>query len=161
MKRMLLIAAGLVASIAIVACTAQQQQTLSSLAALAKSDVQAACNIVQPALNDLKLSLPGDDSVADLADDNAQLCAAIATLDPTSVKSIINTAIPDMLELVDLLPIDQGTANLIKVALGAASIALNNWLVMNAAATTTAAASGVPAVSAPAAASTPLVGAPI
>jgi hypothetical protein len=50
-----------------------------------------------------------------------------------------STVIPDMLELVDLLPIDQSTANLIKVALGAASIALSKWLVMSSA---TVAASG-------------------
>jgi hypothetical protein len=48
-KRMLHIAAGVAGSTAIAICTARQQ----TLAALAKSDVQAACSIVQPSLNSL------------------------------------------------------------------------------------------------------------
>ncbi|HEY1999919.1 hypothetical protein [Paraburkholderia sp.] len=154
MKRMLLIAAGLVASIAIAACTPQQQQTLASLAAAAQFQAKNACSIVQPVLLNLQALLPGDDTVAQLADDNGDLCKAVATLDPTNVGSLINTAIPEMIGLVALLPVDPATATAIRLGLGAASLALSNWLLMYG----TPAATAPSSASAPTAASSPLAG---
>ena len=129
MKRTLLIGACLVASIAFGGCTAEQQQTLASLAAGAQKQAKNACGIVQPVPRNLQASLPGDGAVAQLTDDNGKLCKAVASLDPTDVSSLVNTAIPEMIGLVALLPVDPGTATGIRIALGAASLALSNWLI--------------------------------
>jgi hypothetical protein len=83
---------------------------------------------VQPTLLDLSASIPGDPNLALLAQDNGKLCAAVATLDPSNVESLVNTVIPQAIGLVSLLPIDSGTQATIRLALAAASIALSNWL---------------------------------
>ncbi|CAG4905932.1 hypothetical protein [Paraburkholderia saeva] len=131
MKRsIMLLAAGLVASIAFGGCTSLQQQTVATLAAGAQKHAKDACAIVQPVLLNLRASLSGDDAVAQLTDDNGDLCKAVASLDPANVSSLVNTAIPEMIGLVALLPVDPGTATTIRISLGAASLALSNWLVV-------------------------------
>ncbi|APR40052.1 hypothetical protein [Paraburkholderia sp. SOS3] len=128
MKKLMLLAAGLVASIAILAgCTSAQQQNLATLAAQAQTNVVKACAVVQPTLLDLSASIPGDPNLALLAQDNGKLCAAVATLDPSNVQSLVNTVIPQAIGLLSLLPIDAGTRATIRLALGAASI-VSNWL---------------------------------
>ncbi|RAR51698.1 hypothetical protein C7401_13658 [Paraburkholderia unamae] len=156
MKRMLLIAAGLVASIAFAGCTSQAQQTIESLASNAQGKVLKACGLVQPALLDLSALVPADPNLKKLADDNGKLCAAVAQLDATNAKSLVDTVIPQAIGLVSLLPLDAATATAIKLALGAASIALSNWLDVYGAPVQTAApaaASGASEASAPLAAS--------
>lgn len=129
MKKLMLLAAGFAASIAILAgCTSAQQQNLATLAAQAQTNVVKACAIVQPTLLDLSASIPGDPNLALLAQDNGKLCAAVATLDPSNVESLVNTVIPQAIGLVSLLPLDSGTQATIRLALTAASIALSNWL---------------------------------
>ncbi|MGU7784865.1 hypothetical protein [Burkholderia sp. PU8-34] len=156
MKKLMLLAAGIVASIALIAgCTSAQQQNLAQLAATAKSQVAQACAVVQPTLLDLSATLPADANLKLLADDNGKLCAAAATLDSTNVQSLVNTVIPQAIGLVGLLPVDPGVQATIRLAFGAASIALSNWLAVYGAPAATAPAS------APAAASTPLAGAPL
>lgn len=152
MKKLMLLAAGIVASVAFVAgCTSAQQQNLAQLAATAKVQVAQACAVVQPTLLDLSASLPADANLTLLAEDNGKLCAAAAALDATNVQSLVNTVIPQAIGLVGLLPVDPGAQATIRLALGAASIALSNWLAVY----------GTPAATAPAAASTPLAGAPL
>ncbi|MEB2545181.1 hypothetical protein [Burkholderia cenocepacia] len=153
MKKLMPLAAGIAASVLIVAagCTAAQQQKLEQLAATAKVQVAQACAVVQPTLLDLSASLPADANLKLLADDNGKLCAAAAALDATNVQSLVNTVIPQAIGLVGLMPVDPGAQATIRLALGAASIALSNWLAVY----------GTPAATAPAAASTPLAGAPL
>ncbi|MCA8492541.1 hypothetical protein [Burkholderia arboris] len=153
MKKLMPLAAGIVASVLIFAagCTTAQQQKLSDLAATAKVQVAQACAVVQPTLLDLSASLPADANLKQLAADNGQICAAAQALDAASAQSLVNTLIPQAIGLVGMLPIDSAAQASIRLALGAASIALSNWLVVY----------GTPAATAPAAASTPLAGAPL
>ncbi|MCW3641758.1 hypothetical protein K6Y74_00805 [Burkholderia cenocepacia] len=153
MNKFMPLAAGIVASVLIVAagCTTAQQQKLEQLAATAKVQVAQACAVVQPTLLDLSASLPADANLKLLADDNGKLCAAAAALDATNVQSLVNTVIPQAIGLVGLLPVDPGAQATIRLALGAASIALSNWLAVY----------GTSATTVPGAASTPLAGAPL
>ncbi|RQZ78862.1 hypothetical protein DF056_20940 [Burkholderia cepacia] len=152
MKKLMPLAAGIVASVLIVAagCTTAQQQKLADGAATAKVQVARACAVVQPTLLDLSATLPGDANLKQLAADNGQICAAAQALDVASAQSLVNTLIPQAIGLVGMLPIDPAAQASIRLALGAASIALSNWLAVY----------GTPAA-APAAASTPLAGAPL
>ncbi|PXW23427.1 hypothetical protein [Paraburkholderia caballeronis] len=155
MKKLMLLAAGVVLfALSVAGCTTAQQQDLATLAAQAQTNVIKACAVVQPVLLDLSASIPADPNLALLATDNGKLCAAVATLDPTNVQSLVNTVIPQAIGLVSLLPIDAGTQTTIRLALGAASIALSNWLaVYGTPSTSTAPASAPAAASAPVAAS--------
>ncbi|MBY4728341.1 MULTISPECIES: hypothetical protein [Burkholderia] len=148
MKKLMPLAAGIVASVLIVAagCTTAQQQKLADLAATAKVQVAQACAVVQPTLLDLSASLPNDANLKQLAADNGEICTAAKALDATNAQSLVNTLIPQAIGLVGMLPIDSAAQASIRLALGAASIALSNWLVV---------------YGPPAAASTPLAGAPL
>ncbi len=128
MKRIMLLVAGLVVLALSAGCTVAQQQNLATLAANAKTQVKNACGIVQPVLLDLSASVPGDANLAKLSDDNVKVCAAVAALDPTNVQSLVNTVIPEAIGLVSLMPIDPATQTTIRIAMGAASLALSNWL---------------------------------
>jgi hypothetical protein len=129
MKKLMLLAGVVVLSaFSIAACTPQQQANVASLASIAQEKVTNGCNLMQPVLLDLSASIPGDTNLKTLTDDNGKFCEAIATLDPTNVKSLIDTLIPEAMGLVALLPIDPVTQGTIRVALGAAQLALSNWL---------------------------------
>lgn len=141
----LLCAAGLALSAFFFAgCTSTAQQNVEALATNAKTQVQNACSIVQPVLVDLSAAVPTDANLALLTTDNAKLCLAVAALDPTSVQSLISTVIPQAISLVTLLPMDPGTAVAVKLALGAASLALSNWLAVNGAPAAPADAASAP-----------------
>jgi len=127
-KKLMLLAAGLVASVFFAGCSTTAQQNLTALAAQAQTNAVHACAVIQPTLLDLSASIPSDPNLALLAQDNGKLCAAVANLDPSNVQSLVNTVIPQAIGLVSLLPIDSGTQVTIRLALGAASIALSNWL---------------------------------
>lgn len=124
----MLLAAGIAASLVMAACTPAQQQHVAELAATAQSKIVKACNVVQPQLLDLSASFPADPNLKLLAADNGKLCKAASSLDPTDVKSLVNTVIPEAIQLVSLLPLDAGTQNTLRLALGAASLALSDWL---------------------------------
>lgn len=126
MKKLLAIAA----LIALTACTAAQQQNAATLAANAQKQVGNACLIVQPTLADLSASIPADENLAKLTAANAKICTAVASLNVATAQSLIDTVIPQAIGLVSLLPIDPATQTTIKIALGAASLALSNWLMV-------------------------------
>jgi len=162
MKKLMLLAAGIAMSALIVlaGCTAAQQQNVAALAANAQAQVKNACGIVQPVLVDLSATVPTDANLALAVKDNAQFCGAVAGLDASNVQTLIGTLIPEEIGLVGLLPIDSATQQAIQLALGAASLALSNWLnVYGAPASTAAPASGASAAApaSAAAASSPLV----
>jgi len=112
------------------ACTSAQQQTVEQAAAKAKTQLSNACLVVQPPLVDLAASLPNDANLALLVKDNAAICAAVNNLDPSNVQNLINTIIPSAIAVVNLIPMDPGTATAVKLALGAASLALSNFLIV-------------------------------
>ncbi|WP_246795610.1 hypothetical protein [Burkholderia perseverans] len=129
MKKLMLLAAGIVLfAVSIVGCTSAAQQAVAKLAADAQTKAIKACALVQPVLLDLSASIPADPNLALLATDNGKLCAAVATLDPSSAAGLVNTVIPQAISLLALLPIDSVTREGIRIALGTASIALSNWL---------------------------------
>ncbi|MFM0503989.1 hypothetical protein [Paraburkholderia caffeinilytica] len=130
MKNILTAFAVCLVTLALGACTVAQQQTIDAVAANAKTQVSQACTIVQPVLLNLSASMPGDANLALLTADNGKLCAAVVALDATSVQNLINTVIPQAIGLVALLPIDAATGNTVRIALGAASLALSNWLLV-------------------------------
>lgn len=131
MKRFsMLLAAGFAALIVLAGCTSAQQQNIQTLAANAQTQAKNACAVVQPTLIDLAASMPTDANLKLLTTDNAQLCAAVGALDPTSVQNLVDTLIPQAIGLVGVLPVDPTTQVAIRLALGAASIALSNWLVV-------------------------------
>lgn len=158
MKKLMLLAAGvLLLAFSIAACTPAQQADVAALAADAQAKVTKGCNVMQPVLLDLTASIPGDPNLKTLADDNGKFCAAIATLDPTNVRDLIDTLIPQAIGLVALLPIDPLTQDAIRAALGAAQLALSTWLQAYGLPLATSSA-GVPnGVSAPIAASVAVV----
>ncbi|WP_146758013.1 hypothetical protein [Paraburkholderia unamae] len=51
-----------------------------------------------------------------LCGDNGKLCAAVAQLDATNARSLVDAVIPQAIGLVSLLPLDSGTATGIKLA---------------------------------------------
>jgi hypothetical protein len=161
MKKLMLLAAGIVAPLFVVlaGCTTAQQQTFADLAANAKVQVAKACAVVQPTLLDLSASMPGDANLKLLAADNGRLCAAAASLDASSAQGLVDTVIPQAIGLVGLLPVDPATQGAIRLALGGASIALSNWLAVYGAPSSTAAPG--PAAPASTVAATPLAGEPI
>jgi hypothetical protein len=151
MKKLMLLAAGAVlCAISFAGCTPAQQVDVAALAASAKTKVTKACGVVQPALLDLTAMIPSDPNLALLAQDNGKLCAAVASLDPTNVQSLVDSVIPQALAVVSLLPLDTASQGAIRVALAAAQLALSNWLTANgsAASTVAAAASASGAVAA-------------
>jgi hypothetical protein len=155
MKNLMLLAAGVVLfAISFAGCTPAQQADVAHLAANAQTKVIKACAVVQPVLLDLSASVPADPNLALLAKDNGKLCAAVATLDPTNVQSLVDTIIPQAIALASLLPIDGVTQNAIRLALGGAQLALSNWLTAYGSSSQTVAAvvpaSTVSAASAPA-----------
>lgn len=130
MKKLLCIAAGfaVAAALTLAGCTTAQQANVAALAAVAQTKVEKACAIVQPTLLDLAASIPTNSGLQKLSEDNGKLCTAVVTLDASSVQDLVNSVIPQAIGLVTLLPIDASAQLTIRVALGAASIALSNWL---------------------------------
>lgn len=145
---------GCVLLFGIVGCTSQQQAQLAVLAANAKAKAANACMVIQPTLVDLAAAQPTNTTLATFRDDNAKLCAAVTSLDATSVQSLVNTSIPQLITLTNLLPIDPAQKSAIQLALTAASIALSNWLTVygqteTSLATVPASGVAVPAVATP------------
>lgn len=126
MKKTLLIA--VVAMLA--ACTTAQQQSASTLLTHAKAQIANACAVVQPTLLNLAAAQPGDASIAGVVKANGEFCAGIASVDQTNAQTIINTTIPQLIAGVSSLPMDAGMKTTIQLALGTASIALSNFLMV-------------------------------
>ena len=126
MKRLLLLIAVLLA-----ACSSTPKAPdLDTLAANAKTQITQACAVVQPTLVDLTASIPNDPNLRTAVQLNGQFCNSIQILDVVNAQSLINTLIPSLITAVGLLPVDPATQVSIKIALGAASIALSNWLLV-------------------------------
>jgi hypothetical protein len=155
MKRTFLMFAAVAAFVALIAgCSTAQQANAQKLAANAQLQIKNACMFVQPVLVNLSVAIPTDPNLKTLMTDNAQFCAAAATLDPSSVPAMINTTVPAMINLVGLLPIDPAMKVSITLGLGVASTALSDFLMVygqqTATPTVAPAAASAPAAAAPA-----------
>lgn len=121
--------------LALAACTTQQQTNVTQAALKAKAQISNACTVVQPTLVDIQAGVGTQDAIAaatiqQIVAQNGKFCAAVTNLDATSAQSLINTTIPGIIQLVSTLPIDPVKKTTIQIALGAASIALSNFLVV-------------------------------
>lgn len=132
-KRMLLIAAGLLLSACFAACSTTQQADVAQKAQFLQTQVAKACSVVQPTLLSIKameVADPAQEAVfTTLADLNGKVCAAGATIDPSSVSALVNTTIPAALQVVALVPMDPATKMGVQVGLIAFQTALSAALV--------------------------------
>lgn len=147
MKRFIAICLAAAALVGLGACTTAQQTNVQAAAKNAQLKVEQACTVVQPTLVDLSASMPNDVNLQLLVKDNAAFCAAVTNLDASTVSALVNTTVPSMITLVGLLPIDPATRTAIDLGLGAASVALSQFLMVYG--QQPAPASGASAVSAP------------
>lgn len=112
------------------ACTTVQQQDASKMLANAKTQIANACAVVQPTLVDVAAAYPTDASVSAVVKANGAFCAGAASVDQTNAQTIINTTIPQLISAISALPIDAEKKTTIQIALGAASVALSNFLMV-------------------------------
>lgn len=125
MKKFLMFVAVLLA-----ACSSVPTGNADALAANAKVQITNACLVIQPTLLNLSASLPTDQNLATFTKANGEFCTAVNTLDYSSAMALVNTLIPQMVGMVGSLPVDDGTKTSIRIALGASSIALSQWLIV-------------------------------
>ncbi|WP_250519506.1 hypothetical protein [Caballeronia sp. NCTM1] len=119
--------------LALAACTTAQQQTAADAIAKAKVQIANACLVVQPTLVNLQAGLSASPAaqqalIATVVSDNAAFCAAASNVSAASAQSIISTTIPELIKAIALLPIPDADKLTIQIALGAASVALSNFL---------------------------------
>ncbi|CAB3783384.1 hypothetical protein LMG28688_01636 [Paraburkholderia caffeinitolerans] len=152
MKKLMLLAAGIVASIFFAACSTSQQQSAADALAKLQTAVVNGCMVVQPTLQSVAAL---DPTIAVAATANGLFCAAAASVTVTSVQSLIATGIPAMEKAVNasmLIPANQKPIAM--AALGVFQLTVTNALAIYGQATVIGTpASSVPAASAPAPAS--------
>jgi hypothetical protein len=121
----MLLAAALVASVAILAGCAEVPKVAGDF----QAQVSKACQIVQPTLLSVQAMTVQDPAqqviLGKLVTDNAAICAANASLDPSSVTALVNTSIPAAIQVVGLLPIDDAAKVSVQIGLIAFQTALS------------------------------------
>lgn len=116
--------------VAMTACTSVQQQDASKLLTQAKAQIANACAVVQPTLVNVQAAYPNDAIVAEVVSANGAFCSGIASVDQTNAQTIINTVIPKLIGAISALPLPAADKTTAQIALGAASVALSNFLVV-------------------------------
>jgi hypothetical protein len=134
MKKILVVLFALL-TFALGACTTAQQQTVAEAAAKAKTQIANACLVVQPTLVNIQASMaaaPDDQKtlIAAVVAGNAKICSGASVIDTASAQSLVNSVIPETISALALLPIDPAAKMTIQIALGAASVALSNFIVV-------------------------------
>lgn len=94
-----------------------------------QAQVAKACAVVQPTLLSVQ-AMTASDPVQQLilgqvVKDNSALCAANASLDPSTVSSLVNTSIPAAVQVVGSLPIDGAAKTSVQIGLMAFQVALS------------------------------------
>lgn len=112
------------------ACTTTQQQDASKLLTQAKLQIANACSVVQPTLVNVQAAYPNDATVASVVAANGAFCSGVASVDQTNAQTIINTTIPKLISAISALPIPAADKTTVQIALGAASVALSNFLIV-------------------------------
>lgn len=101
----------------------------AKVAADAQAQVAKACSIVQPTLVSLQAMNVADPVqqaiLKTLVTDNGAVCATAAGIDTVSAKDLINTAIPAVLQLTALLPLDPAAKGGIQTGLLVFRVALS------------------------------------
>lgn len=121
MKRLLIC---LVAVFAIAGCV-----NTARVAGNLQTQVAKACAVVQPTLLSVQAMTVTDPAqqliLGQLVADNAALCTANASINPTSVTALINTSIPAAIQVLALLPVDQAAKTTAQIGLIAFQTALS------------------------------------
>lgn len=105
-------------------CTTAEQASTADAATKLKAQVVNACMVVDPTLQAVAAM---DPAVKSAADTTSLVCSASATVDPASVQSLVNTAIPAIEQAVTasaLVPADKKP--LVVAALGVFQLTLSN-----------------------------------
>lgn len=117
--------AAAVAALALVSGCANSPQVVADF----KTQVVKACAVVQPTLLSVQ-AMTADDPVkagvlAQLITDNSAVCAAGASIDPTSVQALVGTSIPAAIKVLGVLPIDANVKQTAQLGLMAFQVALS------------------------------------
>ncbi|WOD18663.1 YajG family lipoprotein [Paraburkholderia kirstenboschensis] len=141
MKKMLP-AAGLAALVFFAGCANAPQ-----VAGNFQTQVAKACAVVQPTLLSVQAMTVSDPAqqviIGQVVKLNGSVCAANASVDPSSVVALVNTSIPAAVQVIALLPIDEAAKSGAQIGLMAFQVALSAALAQY----------GTPTTAAPAAAS--------
>ena len=129
MKKMLLLAAGVVASLAFAGCASTGSQSPAQVAADVHTQVVKACAVIQPTMASLaamQARLPADVQ-ADMA--KAQpivsgVCSAPA-IQIVSVQDLVNVAFPLAIKIVAASPMKDADKTTTEIALTAANVAVS------------------------------------
>lgn len=112
------------------ACASAPQGDANALASNAKTQITNACLVIQPTLLNLTASMPNDKNLEAFTKANGEFCMAVNTLDYSSAMNLVNTLIPQLVSMVGSLPVDDGTKTTMRIALGASSVAISQWLIV-------------------------------
>ncbi|VXB26110.1 conserved exported hypothetical protein [Burkholderia sp. 8Y] len=128
MKNLMLLAAGLVALVAILAgCSQAQLQATQTAAQKLQSDVTLACNVLQPAIAPYAILLSGNTAVDAFNADAALACSANVVLNLTSVENVIYSSAAAAQGVVSKLPgLTETQVAMINSFIGAFQGSLNN-----------------------------------
>lgn len=154
MNRIMLLAAGLVAAISFAGCSALQQQQVATVAATVNGQVAKACAVFKPVATDVTALYALNPKVDAAIDGITALCVANAAIDPSSVQTLSETTLPAAIKALASIP---GLTVAQVQQVGGVLTVINTTLAIGLQVYSTA----TPTASAPAAASTPLNGAPL
>ncbi|MBB5462856.1 hypothetical protein [Paraburkholderia sp. Cpub6] len=149
MKKLMLLAAGLVASIALSACTTAQQAKVATVATTINGQVKKACAVFDPVTDDVTALYALNPKVDAAIDGVKALCVANAAIDPATVQTLSDTVLPAAIKALASIP----GLTVAQVQQVGGILTLVN--------TTLAIGVQVYGAMAPTAASTPLAGAPL
>jgi hypothetical protein len=122
MKSLVLAAAAAIC-VAFAGCASVTQNAATFQAQVAK-----ACSVVQPTAMSVAAMTtdPVQKAVLDkFVTDNAAVCAASASVDPSTVTNLINTSIPAAIQVIALIPIDDSAKLTVQIGLIAFQTALS------------------------------------
>ncbi|SOE82093.1 hypothetical protein SAMN05446927_5404 [Caballeronia arationis] len=129
MKKFVLLCVASIVALVLAACGSVSVQSPTQIASAVQSQVVKACAVVQPTLLSVQAMTVADSSqqavLAQLVKDNAAVCSGGATIDTTTVASLINTSIPAAIQVVTLLPIDPAAKTGVQIGLIAFQTALS------------------------------------
>lgn len=160
MRKFMLLAAGVLASVALSACNATAP-TLTF-----PQQVAIACGAANGELVILKNDGVFTGGAANTLDKTVQpavdkVCTAGASVTTPDLKTLVNTTLPLIKTFVDASSLPQDKKNAVNAGIDSTVLAFNIAISMIPAVVPTVPASAPVAASAPAAASTPLAGAPL
>lgn len=125
MKKLMLLAAGLALSALFFSGCA----VTTTVATDFQTQVTKACAVVQPTLLSVKAMTVSDPAqqliLGEVVKGNAALCAANASIDPSTISNLVNTSIPAAVQVVGLLPIDDAAKTSAQIGLMAFQVALS------------------------------------